>query len=563
MILLNMDDLWRQRIHTLTQFLSHCDQRYFLYNQSPIGDGDYDLLTQELENLKKAHGFNGEKPIFKNLTPGTTKVKHQWPMLSLQKVYEKKDIIDFFKKSFDPLYANQKGYGSIIMELKIDGVSVSLIYEGGLFVQGLSRGDGVVGEDITSNIFEIPSIPLMIKDPSLANKTIVIRGELYIKKSYHQKYFNHQIHPRNICAGLIRKKHLDEEGQYINFFAYNILNYPLDTQKEVLNQLNQWGMPIEDNNEIITNENQLNERLDHWQKAIHHLDYECDGVVLKMNNCNLFNTMGNTISHPRAAVAFKFANKKKTTFIESIQWQVGKNGRIIPVATVNPVVIDGVTIKKVTLHNYDFVKNLKNKTVIIERAGGVIPKVIKIDATMADDMSSIIIIPQQCPSCQGSIAIGEKDLTCSNYQCPKQKLERLLHFCDTLKLYGIGEKVMEKLINNGIINTYVDILKVGQYSNGLEDVSIVIWTKFLKQVAALPKDYHVLRGISMGYGGQKTLEKIIELLKNNEDFLNLDHLNLVNYLVNHGFTPGIGGLVSQSLIVIGDDIKLLTQWIKK
>jgi NAD-dependent DNA ligase len=242
---------------------------------------------------------------------------------------------------------------------------------------------------------------------------------------------------------------------------------------------------------------------------------------------------------------------------------VGKNGRIIPVATVNPVVIDGVTIKKVTLHNYDFVKNLKNKTVIIERAGGVIPKVIKIDATMADDMSSIIIIPQQCPSCQGPIAIGEKDLTCSNYQCPKQKLERLLHFCDTLKLYGIGEKVMEKLINNGIINTYVDILQVGQYSNGLEDVSIVIWTKFLKQVAGLPKEYNVLRGISMGYGGQKTLEKIIDLLKNNEDFLNLDQLNLVNYLVNNGFTPGIAGLVSQSLIVIGDDIKLLTQWIKK
>jgi DNA ligase (NAD+) len=544
-----------ERIQLLTKFLHQCDQRYFLYNESPIQDQDYDLLSQELQTLKASIQDYKEAPLFKDFQNNNPKTPHQFPMLSLQKIYELEDLDNFFQKS-------DNGQGpAVTMELKIDGVSVSLIYKGGLLVQGLSRGDGSMGEDITHNIFHIKSIPLIIKDEALQNTTITIRGELYIKKSNHAAHFNHQIHPRNICAGLIRKKYMDEAGDYIDFFAYNIFNHNTLNQKENLQQLQRWGFPVEPHYQVINNLQTLHEQLEYWRHNIAYLDYECDGVVLKINNISLFNQLGSTISHPRGALAFKFANKKKTTYLETIQWQVGKNGRVTPVGLVHPVVIDGVTIKKVTLHNYDFVKNLKNRTVIIERAGGVIPKVIKIENdTMEDDVKDILVVPAHCPSCHQVLLVTEKDIICGNYGCPKQKLERLLHFCDQLKIYGIGEKIMDKLIQEGIIDTYVDILKASQYKNGLEGISLVIWTKFLKQVEKLPRNYQVLKGITLGYGGEKNLQKIIDLLGQNRDFLDYPLDALINFLMGRGFTEGIGTLIAKSLLIIKDDIKLLMDW---
>jgi DNA ligase (NAD+) len=547
-----------ERIIILSKFLAKCDERYFLYNESPLGDADYDLLSQELENLKKKLNKPIDKPLFKNLTKESTKYAHDFPMLSLQKIYELKEIDDFFEKS------QNKNNDGIIMELKIDGVSVSLIYKGGILFQGLTRGDGVMGEDITHNIFCIKEIPLIIKDDELKNKTVIIRGELYISKTNHQLHFNDQNHPRNSCAGLIRRKYLDDEGQYIHFFGYGILNSPIKTQGEVLNQLKTWGFPIENHFKIINDLTDLHGEIHHWREKISEMDYECDGIVLKINNIKDFHAMGNTISHPRGAVAFKFANKKKTTFLKEIQWQVGKNGRVIPVGIINPIVIDGITIQKVTLHNYDFVNNLKNTTVIVERAGGVIPKVIVFDKEIpGDDVKSIIKIPSHCPSCTHLLLKTEKDLLCPNYQCPKQKLERMIHFCDTLKLYGIGEKTMEKLINDGIVKGYKDILTIPQYKNGLENISIVIWTKFIDQVEKLPKDFNLLKGITMDYGGKKNLEKIIELLKNNRNFIDGSYEEVYNYLIIQGnFTPGIGGLMAKSLIQIKGDLKDLMDILK-
>ena len=550
-----MDTL--ERIGILSKFLKKCDELYFLYNESPIGDEDYDLLSQELHNLKSLYKISLEEPLFKNLKQETIKVSHQYPMLSLQKIYELKEIDDFFEKC-----TSKDG---IIMELKIDGVSVSLIYKGGILFQGLTRGDGVVGEDITHNIFNIKNIPLIIKDENLKNKTITIRGELYITKSNHEKYFSHQNHPRNTCSGLIRKKHLDEEGAHIEFSGYNIFNYDNQTQEEVLNQLKGWGFSVDNNFKVIKNLQDLHKTVEYWRNHIQNVPYECDGIVLKINNIHDFYSMGNTISHPRGAVAFKFANKKKSSFLKEIQWQVGKNGRVIPVGIINPVVIDGVTIQKVTLHNYDFIKNLKNTTVIIERAGGVIPKVITIDKEIpGDEVGPIMNIPSYCPSCKTFLDKTDKDLLCPNYDCPKQKLERMIHFCETLKLYGIGEKIMDKLINDGIIKTYRDILTTPQYKNGFPDISIVIWTKFIEQVKKIPKDFSVLMGITMDYGGKKNLEKIIELLKKNQNFINDNYENIFNYLINEGnFTPGIGSLMAKSLLIVRDDIKFLLEWINR
>jgi DNA ligase (NAD+) len=544
----------KKRIEVLSKFLSRCDERYFLYNESPIGDENYDLLKQELENLKKSINESIDSPIFSNLKNNIEKFSHEIPMLSLQKIYELKDVDDFFNKS---------NHNGIIMELKIDGISVSLIYKEGLLYQALTRGDGVIGEDITNNIFNIPTIPLMIKDSNLINKTIIIRGELYMKKSTHNNHFSHQIHPRNIAAGIIRKKYIDEDSKYIDFFGYNILNYNLLTQHDILQQLKDWNFPVENHYQLINDINNLHKNLDYWSHNIKNLDYECDGIVIKINDINLFNSLGNTISHPRGAVAFKFANKKKTTFLTDIQWQVGKNGRIIPVGIVNPIIIDGVSIKKVTLHNYDFVKNLNSTTIIIERAGGVIPKAIKLDIPdiNCSDLKNIIKIPTNCPSCNNLLAITQKDLSCNNYQCPKQKLERLLHFCNTLKIYGIGEKIMEKLINNGIINNYGDILSCSKYSNGILDISIIIWTKFINQIKQLPKDYNLLKGITINYGGQKNLEKIIQLLKKNPYFIDYDYDNLLKFLIENGFTQGIAQLISKSLIIIKDDIKSILKFI--
>jgi DNA ligase (NAD+) len=570
------------RIISLKKILSYCEEKYFLYNQSPIADQDYDLLLQELKNLQesiltdpqyivnnKSDAINPHEPQFSSLMVESKKAKHNKPMLSLQKVYEIKDLMDFFEKS----------QRNLLLEMKIDGISISLIYQKGLLIEALTRGDGEIGEKILAHVLEIKDIPLMIKLQEkhplyndIKEKTIEIRGELYIKKSIHGTYFPNNIHPRNICAGLIRRKYPDKTTGYINFFAYSIFGIDtLQTQEEVLQLMQEMKLPVEPNYLLITEKSQWEKALKNTENFINTLDYECDGIVLKINNLLLQESMGYTNRHPRGTLAFKFANKRKSTFLTSIEWQVGTNGTITPVGNINPIQIDNVLIQKVTLHNYAFVKKLTSVNIIVERAGGVIPKAIQIPAEISEKMNNIKnefleFIPEECPSCKNLLIKTEKDLICTNYlYCTHQKLGRLIKFCQKFNLYGIGKKQMQILLNLRIVSSYCDIctLPKRQSVTPHPKISQLIWDKFLQQVSEIPRDYCLLSGITISYGGNKTMEKIANILAEKQEILNYSATELTQYFIaNSYFTPKIASIIGESIAIFSQDIQQLLNWIK-
>ena len=634
-------EIIHNRILSLKRFIHYCDERYFLYNESPIHDSDYDLLVEELKNLQQywiknfqslnisnAQSNKEEEKIFSDLQDNQKKEQHIKPMLSLQKVYEIEDLVDFFHKSKNDL----------LLEMKIDGISISLIYENGLLIQALTRGDGEFGERIFFHVLEIKDIPLILKlnknqfllsqmhnnfmgnnthspmetkedncdkeknhineliqedidnlkknsNNNLLSGKITIRGELYIKKSTHKNFFSHNIHPRNICAGLIRRKYPDQDTGKINFFAYSILGLKeLKTQEETLDILKELKFPVEPNYSHITQVCDLEKAIEHWKKEIPNLDYECDGIVLKVNELLLQQSMGYTNRHPRGALAFKFANERKSTFLLSIQWQVGTNGTITPVGHINPVRINKVLIQKVTLHNYDFVKNLNSVNIIVERAGGVIPKVIKIPLESVESKLNKInfeendnmiprenrdfltLFPEKCPCCNNPLLQTEKDLICTNYlNCKDQILGRLIKFCQKLNLYGIGKKQMQILLDQQIIQTYYDICTIAVKCKITPHpkISQLIWDKFIEQIKKIKKDSKIISCITLCYGGDKTMEKIAQLIWDKEEILNYTVEELTTYfIVNKYFTPKIAEIIGQSMVIFAPEIIKLLHWIR-
>ncbi len=466
----------------LVKEISAHDKKYHGQDDPEISDAQYDKLRQELEALEKkipslVTPNSPTQKVGAALAQGFKKVKHAMPMLSLSNVFSEEDLDEFLKRVRNFLGLNDNDVIALLAEPKIDGLSCSLRYEGRKLVMAATRGDGSAGEDITANVKTIKDIPQTLPDE--APDIIEVRGEIYMSRQDFEDLNKRQeeagkkifANPRNAAAGSIRQ--LDSSisaSRSLKFFGYalgEVSEYFASTQEEIRSKLASWGIPTTSYALCQTSE----ETMINYQSVLEdrpNLDYEIDGVVYKINRLDWQERLGFVARSPRWATAHKFPAEQAITIIRDIEVQVGRTGALTPVARLEPISVGGVVVSNATLHNQDEIdrKDIRvGDTVIIQRAGDVIPQVVSVMLEKREGNPAKFIIPEHCPVC-GSEAIREGDdvvRRCTGgLICAAQAVERLKHFVSRLAfdIDGLGSKIIEQFYEEGLIKTPADIFKL-------------------------------------------------------------------------------------------------------
>jgi len=456
--------------------------KYYYEESSPkVDDATYDELKRQLilyeknskipKNEKRVLDVVGFEPSKK-----FSKVKHYESMLSLDNAFDQSDIIEFYKKINNYLNLNSNHREELFAEPKIDGISASLKYINGYLTQGLSRGDGQFGEDITENLKTIDDIPKRLK--KFNSGELIVRGEVYIPKSEFKYISNKFANPRNAASGSLRQKNSKNTAKIpLRFFAYGtiFMNHNLQgKQSKFLDFLKLEGFKVNPLGKIIQNEKDLFENYINIESKRSELDYDIDGIVYKVDNFKLQQRLGNLTNSPRWAIAHKFSAEKGTSKIKNIEIQVGRTGALTPVAKINPVNIGGVTVSNATLHNEDEIKRKDIRigdTIIVQRAGDVIPQVVEVDISKRDKGSKKFIFPKKCPC--GYETIKEFNKVTKKYdavrRCPDKGYEcnlitkeKIKHYVskDAMNIEGLGKKVVENFWDLNLVKLPQDIYKL-------------------------------------------------------------------------------------------------------
>ena len=456
----------------------------FYYDQdSPsVPDYQYDELKKNIIKLEENNFFlknYGSISDYVGFKPSSkfNKIKHSKPMLSLANAFKDKDIEDFIKKINN--YLNNKTLNlSYSLEPKIDGISASLTYKNGLLFKGLSRGDGETGEDILENLKTIKQIPNKILGKDVP-KILEIRGEVYIGKEDFKQIKDKFANPRNAAGGSLRQKDSAMTAKIpLQFIAYAFgVIEPLvfKNQTDFLKKINEWGFKINSHNYLAKNAADIKKIHNKIEKMRSDLDYDIDGLVIKINDLNLQARLGNTSSSPRWAIAYKFSSVKATTRVKDIIIQVGRTGALTPVAKVDPVTVGGVVVSNATLHNEEEIirKDIRiGDYVSIQRAGDVIPQIVSVDLNKRKKNTKKYIFPTKCPSC-GSQTIKEININTKkadvirrcldkDYKCQHIAKEKLKHFVskDAFNIDGLGKKVIDQFWKLKLIKTPSDIFSL-------------------------------------------------------------------------------------------------------
>jgi DNA ligase (NAD+) len=475
-----------ERIAQLRNIIGHHNQRYYQQDNPEISDIEYDRLMRELQELEKLYPDDNlaSSPTQRVGAAPLTKFasfRHPSPMLSLADAFSTKEIIDF-----DNRIKRMAGVDTIsyVAEPKIDGLAVNLIYDNGLFVRGATRGDGDTGEDVTQNLKTISSLPLKIykNGNKIVPSFIEIRGEVYMEIESLQKLNKQRIengeepfaNPRNFAAGSLRQ--LDPkitEQRPLKIFLYavgNVRGISFSSQWEALQTLSEWGFPV---NKLIEQETDINACVKYFERigiVRKDLPYKIDGVVLKVDSLKIQETLSSDSRdsrRPRWALACKFPPLQEETKIINIEVQVGRTGVLTPVAIMAPVNVDGAMVSRATLHNEDEIRNKDIRigdTVIIQRAGDVIPEVVKVVLSKRTGEEKEFKMPAQCPECNSPIVKmeGEVAYRCINLSCPAQRKRAISHFGSRLAMdiNGLGEELVDRLVTNNIVKTPADIYKL-------------------------------------------------------------------------------------------------------
>ena len=463
--------------------LKKYNEYYYDKNKPLVSDAIYDDLKNEILQLEIKYNFLKSKDspsIIVGYKPSKNfkKVSHRKPMLSLSNAFSLEDLQNFEKKILNFLDKDEKFKLEYMAEPKIDGISASLTYKNGKLISGLSRGDGIEGEDITSNLKTISDIPIEIKSKDFPDN-IDIRGEVFIKNSDFENFKNKFANPRNAASGSLRQKNSDETKKIpLKFMAYTfgyVDKLPVNNQLEYLMKLKEWGFKINPQNKLICGIKNLMKNYHEIEKKRSELDFDIDGIVYKINDFNLQNRLGNIANSPRWAIAHKFSAINGITKIKDIEIQIGRTGALTPVAKVEPINIGGVVVSNATLHNEDEIirKDIRiGDTVIIERAGDVIPHIIKVDFSKRTNDLKKFIFPKNCPSC-GSETVKDFNLVskkqdavrrCNSegYKCEKIAIEKIKHFVskDAFNIDGFGKKIVENFWNKKLVKLPQDIFNL-------------------------------------------------------------------------------------------------------
>ncbi len=457
--------------------------KFYYDKDSPIvTDHEFDDLKKKVVELEKQNPFLKKYDSVTNtigFEPSLkfAKIKHAKPMLSLANAFNIEDIKDFIKKISN--YLNNKNVNlTFAVEPKIDGISASLTYKNGILIKGISRGDGETGEDILENLKTINQIPMKILSKDVP-KILEIRGEVYIGKKDFEKIKDKFANPRNAAGGSLRQKDSSVTAKIpLQFFAYafgDVLPLTFEKQSEFLKKINEWGFKTNSYNYLAQNILDIDSQHKKIEKIRSNLDYDIDGLVIKVDNVQLQIRLGNTSNSPRWAIAYKFSSVKATTRIKDIIIQVGRTGALTPVAKVEPVTVGGVVVSNATLHNEDEInrKDIRiGDHVTIQRAGDVIPQVVSVDLKKREKKSKKFIFPTRCPSC-GSETLKEININTKKvdavrrcldreYKCQHIAKEKLKHFVskDAFNIDGLGKKVIDQFWQLKLIKSPSDIFNL-------------------------------------------------------------------------------------------------------
>jgi len=483
----------KERIEKLRKEIQRHDYLYYVLAKPEISDAVYDSLKRELIELEK------QFPEFITLDSPTQrvggmplkefqKVKHKIPMLTLQDAFSEKEMRDWLKRMERLLNPSEFKNLDFFTELKIDGLATSLIYKDGIFKRGATRGDGYTGEDITQNVKTIKCIPLRLRLETLPKKyrvpkEIEIRGEIYMTKRAFEELNEEQqkngeelfANPRNAAAGSVRQ--LDPKitaKRKLAFFGYDtVSDFGQKTHRENHEIIRTLGIPENSYNKYCKNLEQILKFYEEIAKKREKLPYEIDGIVVNVNDDAIFKKLGFVGRIPRASIAFKFPGIQATTKIKDIVVQVGRTGKLTPVAILEPIGVGGVTVSRATLHNFDWLEKLGVKigdTVIVQRAGDVIPEVLGTLTFLRTGKEKKFKIPQKCPVCGAKLIrkLGEVDYYCSNRNCFALRRRFLYHFVSkkAFDIVKLGPKIIDRFIEEGLISNTIDIFKIKK-----EDIS--------------------------------------------------------------------------------------------
>ena len=484
---MNEDLTAKKRIDELTDALNYHNYRYYMLEDPVISDYEFDNLSKELAALESkypqyARQDSPSRRVGGAVSEKFAQVRHKLPMLSLDNTYSKDEVVEFDRKIKRFLGYGMERNIDYECELKFDGLAVELIYKNGVFVQGSTRGDGITGEDVTANLRTINTIPLKLRRDAAY---IEVRGEVLMDKTGFKKLNEERLkaglppfaNPRNAASGSIRQ--LDPEitsGRRLVMFAYGAGDYIREngfnpaTQKELMDGLKSLGINVNKNLEVVGGISGALDFFDEVEKKRESLPFEIDGIVIKVNELALQERLGEISKSPRWAAAYKFSAKQAVSDITGIEVSVGRTGILTPVAIITPVNIGGVTVRRATLHNQDELdkKNINiGDTVLAERSGDVIPEIIKVISK--GKTAGAFQLPSECPCCGSKVAADGAARRCMNeLACPCQIKGAIVHFASkrAMDIEGLGEKIVDKLVENGLIKNVADIyyLKRGDLS---------------------------------------------------------------------------------------------------
>ncbi len=479
-----------KQVDDLRDVLRFHEYRYYILNDPLISDYEYDQLYKALEKIEKEIPslITPDSPtqrVAKGLGTDFKKVQHLVPMLSLDNSYNAEDLIDWDRRARELSGVDEIEY---CVEPKFDGASISLIYENDLLTRGATRGDGVEGEEITTNIRQIRTIPLSATFSAYGIKQVELRGEVLMSKKNFKSY-NEQLaeenlpplaNPRNAASGTLRIKDAKEVAKRnLEAFLYHI-GYILKDEKDKKhheeldfhsgNLKMLWDLGFrspEKEKKVIKGIQGVIQYCADYEQRRDDLPYEIDGMVIKVNDLQLQDKMGMTSHHPRWAIAYKFKARQATSKLRAVEFQVGRTGAVTPVAKIDPVPIGGVTVTSISLHNEDFIaeKNLMiGDSVLVERAGDVIPYIVKSMPELRTGDEKKIKFPKQCPVCKMDLVKpeGEAVWRCNNYNCEAQLLERIIHFTskDAMDIRGMGEANVQKFYELGFLKSIPDLYRL-------------------------------------------------------------------------------------------------------
>lgn len=565
----------KSRVNELHDLLNQYGYEYYVQDNPSVPDSEYDKLLRELIDIEEAH------PEFKSPDSPTVrvggevqssfeKVNHDTPMLSLGNAFNEQEL-----RRFDQRIREQVGSVEYMCELKIDGLAVSLKYVEGRFVQGLTRGDGTTGEDITENLRTIHAIPLKINEPL----SFEVRGEAYMPRSSfirlnEEKEKNEEqpfANPRNAAAGSLRQ--LDPKlaaKRKLSVFLYSVndfTDFDATTQSGALDELDRLGFKTNHERMRVGDIEGVLEYIEKWTKQREQLSYDIDGIVIKVNDIEQQDEMGYTQKSPRWAIAYKFPAEEVVTTLQDIELSIGRTGVVTPTAILDPVRVAGTTVSRASLHNEDLIHERDIRigdSVVVKKAGDIIPEVVKSITERRPEGTLPYSMPTHCPSCDHELVRieGEVALRCINPKCQAQLVEGLIHFVSrqVMNIDGLGTKIIQQLYHHNVINDVADIFYL------TEDDLLPLERMGSKKVENLLKAIedakansleHLLFGLGIRHLGVKASQVLAEKYETMDRLLEVTEEELISI-------HDIGDKLAQSVVTYleNEDIKALIEKLK-